>query len=124
MATLYRRGKTWWVYTCTRGVRRRWSLRTSDERIAKQKLRKLQYEQASGDLELPSVTPLEPFLQTFCEYLETTRTRKSYKNDLSFLRTVFGPVCRALESKSTVNHRYRPRKRAAVKDRLAAATSV
>ena len=119
MATLYRRGKTWWIYTCSGGRRLRWSLETADERIAKRKLRKIQYEQDTGDLELPSATPIDSFLQAFCEHLETIRSRKAYKNDLSYVRIFFGPVCPALKPGHTVNHRFEPTKRTRVKDQLA-----
>jgi hypothetical protein len=119
MATLYRRGKTWWVYTCTNGKRRRWSLGTTDERVAPQKLRKLEYEQATGELELPSITPIDSFLQAFCEYLETARTGKGYKNDISYLRTVFGPTCEGLKLASTLNRRYKAKRQIKVRDRLA-----
>lgn len=97
MATLYRRGKTWWAYTCSGTKRLRWSLETTDERIARQKLRKIEYQQDTGELELPSHTPIDLFLQAFCEHLETIRSRKAYKNDLSYLRIFFGAVCEALK---------------------------
>ncbi len=119
MATLFRRGKTWWIYTCSGGRRLRWSLETTDERIAKRKLRKIQYEQDTGELELPSATPIDSFLQAFCEHLETIRSRKAYKNDVSYLRTFFGPVCSALEPGNTVNHRFSSTKRIRVKDPFA-----
>jgi hypothetical protein len=38
-----------------------------------------------------------PFLAAPCEHLSTIRTQESYKNDLSYLRTFFGPVCEALK---------------------------
>ncbi len=119
MATLFRRGNTWWIYASCKGKRHRWSLRTTDQRIAKQKLRKHEYELQTRGLELPTVTPLEPFLESFCEHFETTRTRKGYKNDISYLRTIFGPVCPALEPRSTLNHRHKPKKRITIKDELA-----
>ena len=119
MATLFRRGKTWWIDTCSGGRRIRWSLKTTDERIAKRKLRKIQFEQDTGDLELPSETPVDKFLQAYCEHLETTRSRKALKNDLSYLRIFFGEVCPALEAKSTVNHRFASTEPPRVKDRLA-----
>jgi integrase len=118
MASLYRRGKVWWIYACSKGKRLRWSLGTTDERIARRKLKKYEYEQSTGDLELPSVTSLEPFLEAFCEYLETARSRKAFKNDLSYLRTFFGPACEALKPKSTLNRRHKPRAPMQVKDRL------
>ena len=54
MATLFRRGQVWWINTGVGGQRLRWSLGTSDERIARHKLKKYQYEQATGDSTLPS----------------------------------------------------------------------
>jgi integrase len=119
MATIYRRGETWWIYSCSGGRRLRWSLETDDERIARRKLRKFEYEQDTGNLDVPSSTPIDSFLQAFCEHLQTLRGRKSYKNDVSYLRTTFGPICPVLEPGSTVNHRFTSTKPIAVKDQLA-----
>lgn len=119
MATLFRRGKTWWIDTGTNGKRLRWSLKTTHERVARRKLKKYEYEQLTGDLELPSLTPIDSFLPSFCEHLETIRSRKAYKNDVSYLRTFFGPVCEALKPGSTLNRRHEARKRIKVKDKLA-----
>ena len=121
MAAIFRRPGTecWWVSYYLNGKRVRHSLWTRDERVARRKLKKLEGELVSGELELASKTPLVPFLAAFCEHLETIRTRKSYKNDLSYLRTVFGPVCVALEPGSTVNHRHKPTKPIEVEDRFA-----
>lgn len=119
MATLYRRGKTWWAYTCSGTKRLRWSLETTDERIARQKLRKIEYQQDTGELELPSHTPIDLFLQAFCEHLETIRSRKAYKNDLSYLRIFFGAVCEALKPGSTTNRRFAPQNPRPVKDQFA-----
>ena len=105
----YRGKKTWWVSYYLNGNRCRHSLKTTNEKIARRKLKRIEADletgdleqrtttpqQSTGDLELPSITPLEPFLDAFCEYLETARSRKAYKNDLSYLRTFFGPVCEA-----------------------------
>jgi hypothetical protein len=110
MATLFRRGKIWWIDAGVAGQRLRWSLDTTDERIARHKLKKHEYEQVTGDLTLPSVTPLAPFLQAFCEHLEAARSHKGYKNDVSYLRTFFGPVCDALQPKSTLNRDHVPKK--------------
>ena len=118
MASLFRRGSVWWIDACSKGKRMRWSLGTTNERIARRKLKKYEYEQSTGDLELPSVTPLEPFLEAFCEYLETARSRKAFKNDISYLRTFFGPACEALKPRSTLNHRHEARRRIKVSDKL------
>lgn len=47
------------------------------ERVLKQ----IEGEQASGSLIAPSKTPPPDFLEDFCCFLKTIRTRKSYVND-------------------------------------------
>ena len=118
MASLFRRGRIWWIDAGVAGQRQRWSLGTTNEQIARRKLKKYEYEQSTGELKLPSLTPIEPFLQSFCEHLETTRSSKAYKNDISYLRTFFGPACDALKPRSTRNHRHAPKRSIKVKDKL------
>lgn len=55
----------------------------------------------------PSNTPIDDFLQSLCEFLWRTRTRKSARNDISYLRMFFGPRCPALQPGSKVNRRFR-----------------
>jgi len=121
MASIFRKpgGKTWWVTYYLDGKRFRQSLRTRDERIARRKLKKLEGDLISGELERRTVTPVAPFLEAFCDHLATTRTRKSLKNDLAYVRGFFGPICDALKHKSTINHRFRPAKPIRVRDHLA-----
>lgn len=40
--------------------------------------------------------PLAEVLEAFCRHLQRTRTRKSWKNEISRLRVFFGPICPAL----------------------------
>ena len=120
MASIFRKpgGEIWWATYYHDGKRIRHSLRTRDERVARRKLKKLEGELVTGELERKTTTPLCPLLEQFCAQLATVRTGKSYKNDVSYLRTFFGPVCDALEPGSTVNHRFRGRKLANAPDRL------
>ena len=105
MASIFRKpgGEIWWATYYHDGKRFRHSLRTRDERIARQKLKKLEGDLVTGELERKTTTLLCPFWEQFCAQLATVRTRKSYKNDVSYLRTFFGPVCAALEPGSTVS---------------------
>ena len=121
MASIFRKpgGEIWWATYYHDGKRFRHSLRTRDERVARRKLKKLEGDLVTGELEKKTTTPLGPFLEQFCAQLETVRTRKSYKNDISYLRTFFGPVCEALEPRSTVNHRFPGQRSLKVADRLA-----
>ncbi len=120
MASIFRKpgGEIWWATYYHDGKRIRHSLRTRDERVARRKLKKLEGDLVTGELERKTNTPLCPFLEQFCAQLATVRTRKSYKNDVSYLRTFFGPVCDALEPGSTVNHRFRGQTLAKGPDRL------
>ena len=121
MASIFRKpgNKTWWATYYHAGKRIRRSLGTTQERLALRKLRKIEGDLVTGELERKTHTPIEPFLEELCEYLATTRTPKSCKNDISYLRTFFGPVCDALQPRSTVNHRFQPRKEIVVPDMLA-----
>jgi integrase len=97
MATLKKRGKQFWVSFNIDGKRYRKPLGTNNERVAKSRFRKLEYELTLGDLRVASKLPLETILEAFCRHLAATRTYKSYKNDFSRLRVFFGPVCKSLE---------------------------
>lgn len=108
MASIFRKpGKSvWWIDYYHNGKRIRHSLKTTDERIATKKLRKLEGELVTGELESRSHTPIVPFLEAFTSHLAAGRTRKSYKNDISYLRVFFGPICEALKPGTTHNKRY------------------
>jgi len=103
MASTYKRGKIWWIKYHVKGSRVQRSLHTTDERVAKTRRSKLEYDLATNGLIMPSETPLVLFLEDYCRHLKTIRTLKSYKNDVSYLRTFFGPVCQALLPGNTCN---------------------
>lgn len=107
MASIYKRGRIWWVHYLVGGKSISRSLRTTNQRVALEKKKRLEALEITDQLRKPSNTPIEPFLQSFCEFLWRTRTRKSAKNDISYLRMFFGPRCPALQPGSTVNHRFR-----------------
>ncbi|UCD53528.1 MAG: hypothetical protein JSW27_12910, partial [Phycisphaerales bacterium] len=103
MASIYKRGKVWWIKYHVKGSRVQRSLHTTSERVAKTRRSKLEYDLATNGLVMPSETPVAPFLVDYCEHLRTIRTPKSLKNDLSYLRTFFGPICLALVPGNTCN---------------------
>ncbi len=107
MASIYKRGHIWWIHYLIGGKSVSKSLRTSNERVALEKKKRLEALEITGQLTKPSNTPVDDFLQAFCEFLWRTRTRKSAKNDISYLRMFFGPRCPALQPGSSVNHRFR-----------------
>ena len=97
MASIYKRGKVWWIHYLLGDKSVSMSLRTTNERVALEKKKKFEALDVIGQLAVPSKTPIVPFLQSFCEFLKKTRTRKSAKNDISYLRSFFGPCCKELE---------------------------
>ena len=109
MASIFKRGKkgTWWIKYYTNGRQIYYSLKTTNERVARRVKREIEGEEAKGELVAPSQTPVPSFLEDFCKFLSTIRTAKSFKNDVSVLRVFFGPVCPALEPGSCVNTRWR-----------------
>jgi len=110
MASIYKRGKVWWIHYLVGGKSVAKSLRTTNERTALEKKKKIEALDVIDQLTQPSNTHIRNFLQSFCEYLLGTRPYKSAKNDMSYLRTFFGPSCPALELGSKVPHKYRKEK--------------
>lgn len=97
MAHLYRRRRQFWICYYVNGNKIQKSLATDNERIARDKKRKIEYQLSIGDIHVASKLPLPIVLEDFCKYLEITRTYKSYKNDISRLRVFFGPICESLK---------------------------
>jgi len=95
MASIFQRkkGGTWWIKYYANGRQVYYSLGTKDARVAKRVKRQIEGEDAKGELLAPSKTPLPAFLEDFCRFLSTIRTKKAYSADLSVLRIFFGPVC-------------------------------
>lgn len=107
MASIYKRGKVWWIHYLVGDKSVSRSLKTSSERVTLERKKRIEALDIIGQLDKPSKTPIVPFLQSFCEFLKTTRTYKSAKNDISYLRSFFGSCCPALELGSNVPHKFR-----------------
>jgi hypothetical protein len=120
MASIFQRGKgrTWWIKYYANGRQVYYSLGTKDARVAKRIKRQIEGEEAKGELIVPSKTPLPAFLEDFCKFLKTVRTRKSYSGDVSVLRIFFGPICPSLELGSCVNTRWRSNLSKPVEDKM------
>ena len=97
MACLYKRRKQFWISYYVDGKQVQKSLRTSSERVALAKKKRIEYEISLGDLHVASRLRLPVVLEAFCKHLEVTRTYKSFKNDFSRLRSFFGPICESLQ---------------------------
>jgi hypothetical protein len=110
VASIFRRGGVWWIKYYLRGIPVQESLHTPSERVALDHKRQTEYKLSTHTLVLPTETPVAEFLEDYCHYLEGIRTRKSYKNDVSYLRLFFGPVCPALKPGNTCNRKKRLQK--------------
>ncbi|MBM4029659.1 MAG: hypothetical protein FJ280_30310 [Planctomycetes bacterium] len=120
MASIFQRkkGGAWWIKYYVNGRQVYYSLGTKDARVAKRIKRQIEGEDAKGELQAPSKTPLSAFLEDFCKFLSTIRTKKSYSADISVLRVFFGPICPALLHGSCVNTRWRAENARAVEDKM------
>jgi len=49
------------------------SLKTTSERVAEDRKKRLEALEVTGQLGQPSSMPIEPFVQAFCEYLPAAR---------------------------------------------------
>jgi len=107
MASIYKRGEIWWIHYHVAGKSVCRSLKTTNQRVAEDKKKRLAALEVTDQLGQPSSTPIESFLQAFCEYLLATQTRKGAKNDLSYVRQFFGPACKAMEFGSRVPQKFR-----------------
>jgi hypothetical protein len=92
----------WWIQYRVGGQNVQRSLETESEQLAKLKLKQIEGLHASGELGLPSRTPIQSFLEFFCEHLQQRRSKTSYRADISYLRSFFGPLCKALKTKSQI----------------------
>jgi len=97
MASLVRRGKTYYLqWRIGRRLKRR-SLQTTSTQIAREKLRQFESAQFKGEeLTGPTRTKLTDILTRYAEHVRVTKTPKSAQTDIYYLRQMFGPICPAL----------------------------
>jgi hypothetical protein len=100
MAYLFRNGKNYHVQLFVHGQRRRFSLKTDNYGIARDKVRKLEAELINGDLERPTRTPPGELAEHFARHLrlQARPGSSSPQTDLYRLREFLGPVCPELEN--------------------------
>jgi len=71
MASIYKRGKIWWIHYLIGGRSVSRSLRTTSERVALDKKKKLEALDVIGQLAEPSCIPVVNFLQSFvCRHIK------------------------------------------------------
>ncbi len=89
MATVFRRGKFYWIRYTLDGKQRRESLCTRSEKVAKMKLRQYEVALDSGTFQSPSKTFLETFLTEHTNYLKGIRPKKSWVNEKNRIECFF-----------------------------------
>jgi len=94
MATIYLRGKTWWISYSVGRKRIQRSLKTTNAREAEEYRKQYSAAETINLLPEPSSTPIGPFLHDLCEYWRKTRKGKGAASDIGRLRQFFGPVAR------------------------------
>jgi len=106
MASLIKRGKTYYAQYCIAGKARRISLETQSLQVAKEKLRQLESAMArQDDIPIPTKTPLPGLLSDYIGHCKTFKTQASITADLFYLRESFGPLCPELEAPRARKHR-------------------
>ena len=98
MASIYQRGKLYWIKYYDNGKQIEYSLKTGSLQIAKEHKRRVESAQLRGD-DVPRVTrtPTAEIVQCYAEHVRTVKTPKSAQTDIHYLRDTFGPICPALE---------------------------
>lgn len=97
MASLYQRGEHFWVSYTLGNDRVQRPLGTTNERIARDRKKQIEYELMIGDLLAESRLELPVIIEEFCGHLKARSPRKARKNDMSRLRCFFGPICESLQ---------------------------
>lgn len=114
MASLLKRGDVYYAQVYIGGKQRRRSLQTTSLQIAKEKLRRIETEQAQGnDNPLPTRTPIGEVVGAYIDHIRTKKTAKSAQTDVYYLREAFGACCDQIQITSrrvTSKNKKRPRK--------------
>ncbi len=98
MASIWKRGKTYYARYYVGGRQKAICLETSSYPIAKEKLRQLESKLAMGfEIPVQTKTPLVEIVGAYVVHMRSTKTRNSIKSELYYLRDMFGPVCDELK---------------------------
>lgn len=96
--TLKLRNRIYHLHYTEKGIRRRISLHTDNEQVARELQRQFESALARGaNNPLPTRTPLVRAVSEFVDYMRSHQTAKGFSCNVSYLRTMFGPICPALE---------------------------
>ena len=91
MASLKKRGKTYYAQYYVGSKQKRVCLNTTTLQIAKEKLRQIESSLMRGtQLPLPTKTPIGKIVAAYVDYLYTVKTPRNTQRDIYYLRETFG----------------------------------
>ena len=98
MATMYKRGQSYWAQVWRNGKRHRFSLETDNYGLARAKLRTVEFNMERHGLEPTTKTPVGELVQRFVQHrvAQARPKSKSVQTDCYRLQQFFGDVCPAL----------------------------
>jgi integrase len=112
MASLKKRGNSYYAQYYLNGKQKRLNLDISSLQVAKEKVRKIESAFYRGDdIPLPTKTPISQVVTDYIEYMRTRKTARSVERDIYYLRKTFAPICPALtlkNAKISANGKKRP----------------
>ena len=98
MASLKKRGDTYYAQWYVGTKQKRVSLKTDSVQLAKERLRQIESKLAQGvDDPLPTRTPIGEIVAAYVNQIRLVKTAKSAQTDVYYLRQMFGPCCPELE---------------------------
>jgi integrase len=101
MASLKKRGTTYYAQYYVGMQQKRVCLDTSSLQVAKEKVRQIESAMLRGnDLILPTKTPVAQVVTAYVDYLHSVKTERNVRRDVHYLREAFGPICPALQIKN------------------------
>jgi len=89
VASVFRRGRIWWVKYYAGGKAVQQSLHTDNRKLARDKKKEIEYRLATQQLGLPSKTDTRELLAEYYAHMRAHRTHKSAETDIGRLRYVF-----------------------------------
>jgi integrase len=101
MASLKKRGKTYYAQYYVNGKQKRVNLETNSLQVANDRLRKIEDAVYRGDdLPLPTKTPIGDILETYMSNLRGRTRKNNVQKVASYFRGMFGQVCDSLKLKN------------------------
>lgn len=101
MASLKKRGKTYYAQYYVNGKQKRVNLNTDSLQLAKDYLRQIESAQLrQEDIPLPTKSPLSDIVEKYLFHLGARTSERNVQKVVTYLRASFGPICEDLKIKN------------------------